>query len=416
MDAMPFVQAASLIAGAAEKLGIKHKKIASIREAASSVIDQVSVLTLPDRFNDSFAVNGWIANSSMAVDTMESALSKHESGDFSAAEAIILKWFTPENINLFAINRSKRFNKASDRWHQLQEARLLTAEGRYYSAVPLILIACDGFASDVLGRSPFEKNADLSAFDSISGHTTGLPALIKQITKGIRKSSDDPLEMPMRHGILHGQSLGYANEVVCKKAWHLMISLVDWAHDKSSEGERRQKLAESKNVSWKDIADRRRKLNADKVAIEAFVPTSTDGPFDGDLDVKSPEYAFRDFFSAWRSGNFGRMAARAVNIVNKPLKRMAGQLRQDADLIRLTDFEIRSVRHVTIARAEARIFLKGEGLKGACDGEFNVLAFLHDPDDDLAITSGNARWQVQQGCMFALLHGRTIETEESKKA
>ena len=87
------------------------------------------------------------------------------------------------------------------------------------AAVPLILIACDGFVSGVLGTSPFEKDADLSVFDSIVGHPTSLPALIGMLRKGVRKTSDERLDVPLRHGILHGRSLGYANRRVCYKAW-----------------------------------------------------------------------------------------------------------------------------------------------------------------------------------------------------
>ena len=164
----------------------------------------------------------------MSADTMREAVRLSESGRKQEAEDTILSWFQEENITLFAVQRAKRFNKAAKRWYQLKEALTLTLEERYWSAVPLILIACDGFASDVLGTSPFEKGADLTAFDSIVGHPSSLQFLMGEITKGVRKSSDNELTLPLRHGILHGQSLGYANRTVCMKAWLLMIALVDW--------------------------------------------------------------------------------------------------------------------------------------------------------------------------------------------
>ena len=77
--------------------------------------------------------------------------------------------------------------------------------------MPLILIACDGFTPDVLGTSPFEKDANLTAFESITGHSNSLPFLIKELTTGVRKSSDEELTLPLRRGILHGQLLGYAS-------------------------------------------------------------------------------------------------------------------------------------------------------------------------------------------------------------
>ena len=114
----------------------------------------------------------------------------------------------------------------------------------------MILIACDGLASDVLGTSPFEKDADLTVFDSLAGHPTSVPAFIASLTKGVRKSSSAKMTMPLRHGILHGRSLGYANKVVRMKAWLLMVALVDWACDKTTEDERVSEHRSSQEMGW----------------------------------------------------------------------------------------------------------------------------------------------------------------------
>ena len=206
-DALPLIKMAKSFTGFAKKLRITNESLDGIHQAADAVLEQSDILTLPDRFNDAFARKGWVATGSMSADTMRTALELYEAGKNQQAEEEIIAWFQEDTINLFAIVRAKRFNKARNRWNQLREALKLTFEERYCSAVPLILIACDGFASDVLGTSPFEKDADLTAFDSITGHPNSLPFLIKELT------------LPLRHGILHGQSLGYANRIVCMKAW-----------------------------------------------------------------------------------------------------------------------------------------------------------------------------------------------------
>lgn len=204
------------------------------------LVEHSKIIGLPDRFNEAFGSFGWIAvGSALSVEVMDRALSLHGEGRIEEAETTLVEWFTKENIELFAILRASRFHQASLRDEQLKEALQLYLEGRYMAAVPLILIACDGFASDVAPVSPFEKDADLSCFDSITGHSTALPELMKRVTKGVRKSRDDKIDLPLRHGVLHGRSLGYANKKVCAKAWLLMMALVDWAIDKSSEGERR---------------------------------------------------------------------------------------------------------------------------------------------------------------------------------
>ena len=233
---LPFVRFVRLITGFAKHLGASNESLDRIHKISDRIVKDSDVLTLPDRFNDRFASQGWIATNSMSVDTMRKAIEASEAGKKEEAEAEILAWFQEETINILAIHRTKRFNKARNRWDQLREALKLTVEERYWSAVPLILVACDGFASDVLGTSPFRKDADLTAFDSITGHPHSLPYLIQLLTKGVRKSSDAELMLPLRHGILHGRSLGYANRAVCMKAWLLMSN----RSDGGCEGQRRR--------------------------------------------------------------------------------------------------------------------------------------------------------------------------------
>lgn len=379
-------------------------------DSADQFLAQSDILLLPDRFNAAFSERGWLATSSMSVDAMRAALTKHDEGDADTGEEIILDWVLDrETINLFAITRSKSFGDVHGRWHQLREALALTTEGRYWSAVPLVLIACDGFASDVLGTSPFEKNVDLSAFDSVVAHPSSLPAAIARITKGVRKSSDDILSLPLRHGILHGRSLGYADRAVCGKAWMLMIALVDWAVDKQDEEARRAKDDERRSMNWAGISATLEKNQADKAAIEAFVPRRWEGPLLAGIAEDEPPFAFREFFAGWQNRNFGIMAKRAVNMTRQKHAHLAGRMRADEEHIKLIDFEILSVSQTTVARAEARIRMNGRKQKGDVGGEFLVLAFNHTADGHIAMPTDEGTWQVQQGCMFDLMHERTID-------
>ena len=216
-DVLPVVKMTKLFTSFAKKIGINNERLDRIHRDASDALQQSDILTLPDRFNDAFARKGWIATGSMSTDAMRTALELYEAGKTQQPEDEIIAWLQEDTISR-AIERAKRFNKAGNRWHQLREALKLTLEERYWSAVPLILIACDGFASDILGTSPFAKDADLTAFDSIPGHPNSLPFLIKALTGVVRKSSDKELTLPLRNGILHGRSMGYANRIVCMKA------------------------------------------------------------------------------------------------------------------------------------------------------------------------------------------------------
>lgn len=409
---LPLVRGLKTATGILKAVGLKGGKIESMYDAAADVLSQSDILDLPDQFNSAFAEKGWVVTNSMSVDVMRKAVDRHAEGDFEAAEEEILSWFSEDTINLFAINRSKSFNKANGRWVQLQEALALTMEERYVAAIPLILIASDGFASDVLGKSPFEKDADLTSFDSVVGHPNALPTLIRKLVKGVRKSSDEELSLPLRHGILHGRSLGYDNRLVCCKAWMLMIALVDWAIDKRDEEDRRDKQAERENFSWKELASKRRKLGADRKEMDAFQPIEWNAPFDNTLSSELPVIAFEEFLSAWKAKNYGAMAKRAVNTTQMKLGYLAGRIRGDAELIELTDYELRSVRQSTVIRAEARVFLRGKTFNRVVQGEFEILGFRYTSNGKIAMPTDEGYWSVQQGCVFDLMNERTIEAKE----
>ena len=409
-EALYLAKAAKFITGFLKRLSINNENLNQIHQAADAIERQSDIFHLPDRFNDAFSVDGWIATNSMSTDTMRKAIELHEAGRRQEADETILAWFQENTISHFAIQRAKKFNKSTNRWHQLQEAMKLTLEERYWAAVPLILIACDGFAYDVLGTSPFEKEADLTVFDSIVGHPTSLPKLISKVTKGVRKSSDYKLNLPLRHGILHGQSLGYANRSVCMKAWLLMIALVDWAHDKADEGKRIREQESASTISLSKMASDLRKLHKDKRMMAEFKIREIRGPFTDSLNESSPEYAIVDFLGCWKSQNYGRLAERSLNLSKQSITKLAGQLRRDAELVKLQEFEVRVVRQTTVARADAEVFLKAKTLTGTVKGEVALIAFRHSVDGDIVMADDEGRWLIQELFLYDVLRGQTIKS------
>ena len=95
---------------------------------------------------------------------------------------------------------------------------------------------------------------------------------------------------------------------------------------------------------------------------------------------------------------------------------MAGQLRRYSEFIDLRDFEIRSVRRSTVVRADALVFLKGSKPNGDVEGEFQVVAFRHTTEGDIAMPTDPGRWFVQQACIFDLMDGRTSEAKRKQQA
>lgn len=395
-------------AGLAAKIGIKREAMQKFKSTTDELIANADILELPDRFNSAFSDKGWIATGSFTLDVMRTAVDLHQQGKPQEAESAILDWFTEDNIRLFAIKRARRFHTAHLRDGQLEEALRLYLEERYMAAVPLILIACDGFASDVSGNSPFEKNADLTCFDSITGHQTSLPALMKLFVQGVRKSTDVELDIPKRHGILHGRSLGYANKIVCAKAWLMMVALVDWANDKSSEESRIEERRKKENTSLRETLEQSQRIQNDKKQIEAFQPSENNGPFTGPYEANTAEHALQEFLEGWKNRNFGRMAAHAVNLTRKPLNKMAGEMRDMAERVALDEYEIIRIRHSAIARCDVRVKIRATARttsNKSISGYFSISIFHNTSDGKIAMPSDkDCIWAVQQGCIYNVMN------------
>lgn len=410
---LPLVKAASLIAGAFSFFG--NEKAAKIKAAADEVLNQADILDVPDRFNAAFADQGWIATNSFSMQIMKEALAHHVHDRADEAQKTILSWFDEGNISLFCIQRSRRHHKAHLRDDQLHEALKLYLEERYMAAVPLILIACDGMTSDVVGYSPFKADADLSCFDSIVGHETALPKLIKKLTTGIRKSSNDPLYLPNRNGILHGRSLGYANKVLCAKSWMLLLALVDWASDKATEKSRKEKHEKQQLTTLRDSLELHAKNQRDRQIIDNFKRTDRRSPFSNLTDPKLPETAFNAFFQGWQDKNFGQMAVNAMNLRGQSLKKHAGEIRNMAEFVNLESFTLLEVKHTTVARAEAIVELKARAIQDEVIGVLEVLAFRCKPDGDIAMPQDEGRWCVQQNCIYNVINKKFIKSNSPEK-
>ena len=403
---LPAVKAASVVAGAFGIFG--SEKAAKIKAAADEVLNQADILDVPDRFNAAFADQGWIATGSFSMQAMQDALDHHDNGRSDDARKSIIAWFDEDNISLFCVQRSRRYHKADLRDDQLKEALKLYLEERYMAAVPLILIACDGMASDVAGYSPFKSDADLSCFDSIVGHDSTLPTLIGKLITGVRKSSNDPLDLPNRNGILHGRSLGYANKELCAKAWMLLLALVDWASDKASEQERREQFDKEQSTTLRDSLELHAKTQRDRQIIDAFQRSERSAPFTDLTDPELPETAFNAFFQSWRNKNYGQMARSAMNPRGQSLKKHAGEIRNMAEFVELKDYELLTVRHTTVARAEAVVRVTAKTIQKDVAGTIEVLAFRSKSDGDIAMPLDEGHWCVQQNCIYHVMNEKFV--------
>lgn len=365
--------------------------------ALADVVDKADVLTLPDRFNTAFSRMGWITCGSMPTDTMERAIDLRKVKRTEEAEALLADIFDEPALR-FLIMRSHRFHRAAERKDQLEEAKALFLQGRYLAATPLILMAADGLAYDVGGFSVFSDHADLSAFDSIVGHPTGLPALIQLIRMRRPKTTGESISIPYRHGILHGRDSGYGNKIACAKAWHLLQALVDWAGEKEGEAARIQDRQKKDTMTLEEVIDdavaSAAKREAEKKAIDAWVARDLDHLPSEPREAGSPEETLYDYLCGWRDENFGRMGQRSINFVGYSPGKLAYQARRDARRLKLQDFNVRRFYDTAPGASRAEVTLTFAMPDGVKSLEVEMGIMLDLGKDGIYLRGPQAKWQV----------------------
>ena len=61
--------------------------------------------------------------------------------------------------------------------------------------------------------------------------------------------------------------------------------------------------------------------------------------------------------------NSGKMGKVAINLTNKPVNKMAGDMRLMAEYVELLDYETRLIRYSTVARCDVRIWARTKTLQ-----------------------------------------------------
>ncbi len=236
-----------------QEQGVEHEVLDHLLLGAQNTLENRDYLENAEQFNDIFARHGWISTESFSIDTTRKALALHKEGHLEEAEEVILDWFNDYRLQLLGVGRCGYFGDHKLRKAQLEEALKLTQEGRYYGAVPLILIVCEGFARDVLRVDLFGKEPDLTAFDTFVGHSSALPTVVKELTKSVSETSEENVDVPERHGIIHGRTLGYATESNCMKTWLLFIALTDLHIERLNRDETANGASIPTELSMKEV-------------------------------------------------------------------------------------------------------------------------------------------------------------------
>lgn len=301
--------------------------------------------SLPDEFNNHYSERGWIAYESMESSTLQLAVQLAREGKVDEGESMLVQYYHPEKLK-FKINLVRGVKEFGPRMRLIELAMEDYFAGRYHSSIPILLMMIDGVVNDItkdLGL--FAENVDVSAWDSIAAHESGLGHLLTLIGKTRKKTNSGSIEIPFRHGIMHGKELAYDNLVVAAKTWGLLFAVRDWIVAK------RKAMPQEKILpSIEESLEQLRKIDESNRAFDKWKPRriifGVDFPKTGtveDYQKDSPEQSTVQFLHYWINKNFGRMSEMILRNETLGLtnKKIAGELREALSTIAVENFEIK---------------------------------------------------------------------------
>jgi hypothetical protein len=294
--------------------------VAKINDAFEKIKEMepqlIKLATIPDKFNDTFAISGWIMYEMMDLEVAERAILLAENDSLESAEQELTDHYTPERVKwkLLTMFGVRAFGP---RMELANKALTDYAEERYHACVPVVLALLDGMVNEIHGkqkglRRGFSSDeADLEAWDSIAAHSKGLNELKRIFNTGRYSTVAEQITIPYRNGILHGMDLGYDNKIVAAKAWAALFAAREWAM-KAEQGLLEARPEEPKKT-WKDLFSVIPELNQVKKFQEEWTPVERildRGNFISDNNefvAGTPEHTLAEFMLLWKKCNYGKM-------------------------------------------------------------------------------------------------------------
>ncbi|MEQ8542305.1 MAG: hypothetical protein RIB93_33235 [Coleofasciculus sp. D1-CHI-01] len=332
-------------------LGADVQKMDDALANVDDLVRQIEEMSqIPDRFNDIFASRGWIIYDLLNLEVAKNAIAKAESGDIDGAETDLVDYYDAETVR-WKLQTMKGIRAFHPRVALAQKALIDYEEERYHACVPVVLSLLDGLVNELQEkrRGFFAEEVDLTAWDSISAHSSGLNVLVRIFQKGRYKTTIESLTIPYRNGIMHGMDLGYDNKIVAAKAWAALFATRDWAL-KAEKGLLEVQPKEPQK-SWKEILDQLRKNQGNKEKLEQWKPrdieVGIDVPASGAPELfadTTPEKQLAKYLNFWMVKNYGYMAKCLSSKMGPPAKQAPARLRQSFSSKALKAFKFVSIQ------------------------------------------------------------------------
>ncbi|AZA55362.1 zinc chelation protein SecC [Chryseobacterium sp. G0201] len=357
----PFSKTAKNVLGALENFEDLEKQFKEISKS-------------PDSFNKYFSELGWIAHESINHNLMLECIQLAESGSLNTAEEKLADYYTSEEMSwlVSSVYGVPEFRKRNELINAAYED---TKAKKFYSAIPLLLMIIDGTVNDISkSKGFFAENTDLTAWDSIAAHSTGLSKLRDILNVTRKGTTTDEIFFPYRNGILHGRDISYGNKYVAAKSWLTLFAINDWAKalkrnkENPPKENKKQNLKESlielknstikyqeRQLKFKEMDNYMNCWKERKPIIGEDFPSK--GAL-GDYKDFTPEKDAINFLINWQNNNYGAIA-KQISFFTKEVNfgKEAGRVRKIFENKKLKDFEIVSIDHKAPAITEIVVII-----------------------------------------------------------
>lgn len=387
----------------AKILGADTKAIDESLKKGIELAEQTEeMIAIPDKFNDMFSDRGWILFDSMELDIARQAIEIAVNEGVDVAEIFLVDHFSPEWVET-RINWLKYIKGFQERFELAKLALEDYKAGRYYASVLVTLSLIDGWVCelniiDFQRHGFFSEKSQLMAWDSIAAHPKGLVRLKEVFSKTRMMTREEEIQIPFRHGIVHGMDLGYNNKYVAAKCWATLFAVRDWAI-KAARDELSPPVLEPEveKTLWESIeeyqkireqSEQLRNWGPREVIVGDTIPPIGEI---NDYPPNTPEQKMVEFLSYWVKRNYGYMATCYAPM----LKIQPVDVRDSFQNRVIKSYELKRVIDFTSAVTDVQVGVTIE--KDDCDFDmiFEFRLVCSKKNGDLAyVESDNTVWGI----------------------
>lgn len=384
----------------------QHPELQSAFDEFAESKANMDALYIPDSFNEKFSSTGWIAYESMPIDVAREAIKIYDENGLSDAENYLADSYDADFLS--CASRGFHYPQAfASRLRLINLAKADYLDARYHACIPLLLSLLDGIVNDVTKSVGFfASSADLTAWDSVAAHSSGLQTLTSLLSKGRAITTEEEITIPYRNGILHGRDLAFDNKLVAAKCWAALFAVKDWA-DAISDGKKNPSKAKD-DFSWFELIERKKKREVIMKHFHEWSPRQpselTHFPIKNNSETiphDTPEFVLWGFLENWRKKRYGLMAEALLHCHGEPKGKCAGSIKLDYSEKKLTSFEILS--SIDVSPSTSRL----NTLLGFSEKSIEVsisLLYVDSEGYDYVRSCNDGQWLILQATLSNILY------------